>query len=212
MKLQVSFDYIDIDKALEIAKKIEPYVDIFEIGTLLIYSQGSSAVEKFRKSFPNKTLLADSKIVDRGKEATNVFLYAGADWVTVMAGTNNQVIATVAQTAHKQGKKVMLDLIDSDSYAQSALDAANLGVDAIMYHMSHDQVNNQPYSFIETWNLVRENTKLPIYIAPRADLSDVESTIKKHNPAGLIIGSAICEADDPAAAEEKFANLIKDNR
>ncbi len=110
MKLQVSFDYTDIDKAIEIAKKVEPYVDIFEIGSLLIYAHGSGAIEKFREAFPDKTLLADSKIVDRGKSAANIFLNAGADWITVMAGTSDQAIASVAQAAHKHGAALRMIL------------------------------------------------------------------------------------------------------
>ena len=210
MKLQVSFDMTDIDKALDIAKQVEPYVDIFEIGSLLIDAHGAEVVQQFRTAFPDKTLLADTKIVDRGNKTAKMFYDAGADWVTVMAGTSDEVIASVCQAGDTAGnKKVMLDLIDSDSYAQSALDAQNLGVDAIMYHMAHDSLENQTDFFIDTWELVRENTKLPIFIAPRSNLDDLEETIIQRRPAGLIIGSAICKADDPAKVAEHFAQLIK---
>ena len=66
MKLQISFDFTDLNRALEIAAQIHDYADILEIGTLLVYANGITAVEQFRKAFPEKVLLTDTKIIDHG--------------------------------------------------------------------------------------------------------------------------------------------------
>ena len=63
MKLQISFDLTDLDKALDIAAQVAPYVSILEVGSLLLYKYGIQAVERFRKAFPNKTILVDAKSV-----------------------------------------------------------------------------------------------------------------------------------------------------
>lgn len=85
MKLQVSFDIPDLDKALNIAHEIIDHVDIFELGLLLIYKHGIHAVETFRKAFPEKVLLVDLKLIARGYDAIPLFAQAGANWVTVLA-------------------------------------------------------------------------------------------------------------------------------
>ena len=127
MKFQVSFDFIDLEKSLDIASEISEYIDIFEVGTILIYKHGVHAVEQFKNRFPNKKILADTKIADRGKEVVTLFANAGADWMTVIAGTGKNVIHTACTTAHDLGKKIMLDLLDASSVGQSALEAKNLG-------------------------------------------------------------------------------------
>lgn len=136
MKLQISFDLIDLDKAIAIGSEVAQYADIIEVGTILIYHHGIAAVERFKSAFPDKIILADTKIVDRGKEVAELFAGAGADWITVMAGTSQHVIHATTTAAHNANVKVMLDLIDSDSVGQSALEAKNLGADALLF-ISH---------------------------------------------------------------------------
>lgn len=209
MKLQLSFDMTSLEEAITIAQQVEEYIDIFEVGSLLLYSQGIQAVKEFRERFPNKTLLADAKIVDRAHALSNLFFKEGANWVTVMAGTSDGVIAEACKTGTGDHKYVMLDLIDSYSIAQSALDAERLGVDALLFHLPHDNTLNQKDFFIDNWELVRENTKLPIFIAPRKEIDNIIPLIKEKKPDGLIIGSAICKADNPVDAAKKFAELKK---
>ncbi len=79
MKLQFSFDMPDLEKALEHAAAMRNHVDIIEVGSLLLYKYGEAAIVAFRRQFPEKTILADMKIVDRGKEATRIGILAGQD-------------------------------------------------------------------------------------------------------------------------------------
>src|SRR3990167_5111115 len=123
MKLQISFDSMDLDQAIKVASKIDEYAYVLEVGTLLIYKYGISAVEKFRKAFPDKQLLADLKIIDKGKESVNLSAQAKSNWVTVMSGTSKKAIFNACSAAKNNGQKVMLDLIDSPSLGQSALEA-----------------------------------------------------------------------------------------
>lgn len=204
MKLQVSFDSADLEKSIEVATQIADYTDIIEIGSLLIYKYGITAIETFRTNLPKKTLLADMKIIDRGKEAANLALNAGVDWVTVMAGTSKEIIHSVCTEAHNVNKKVMLDLVDSSSQGQSALDAKSLGVDAILFHQTYAET--QPLLFLDKWEMVRGNTNLPIFISAKITRETVDN-ILQIKPDGIIIGRAIVQAQNPVEEAKFFYEL-----
>lgn len=208
MKLQISFDMTDLDKALEIATQISESVNILEIGTLLIYSHGLNAITAFKKKFPNKIILADAKIADRAKESVQLFAKAQADWITVMSGTNKNVIHSACTIAHTMGKKIMLDLIDSNSLGQSALEAKNLGADALLLHQAFDEQESIP--FVEKWEMLRGNSPLPIFISAKINRTNIAEIIDL-KPDGVVIGSAITEAEQPEVEAAYFYQLIKDN-
>ncbi len=204
MKLQVSFDSLDLDKSIDIAMKIVNYADIVEVGSLLVYKYGTKAIETFKNHLPKTSLLADIKIVDRGKDAANLMINSGADWVTVVAGTSKEVIHAVCTEAHNVNKKVMLDLIDSSSPGQSALEAKGLGVDAILFHQTYDE--NQSLLFLDKWDMVKGNTTLPIFISAKITRESVEKIIQ-FNPDGLVIGRSIVQAEDPVQEAKFFYDL-----
>lgn len=206
MKLQVSFDSMDLEQAIKVASKVQDYADILEIGTLLIYKYGITAVEKFREQFPEKELLADLKIIDKGADSVN--LAVKANWISVMSGTSKKAILNASKAAEGNGQKIMLDLIDSPAVGQSALEAESLGVDALLLHGSFDA--DDPLEFLENWDMIRGNTQLPIFVSSLITKENIE-TIINLNPQGLVIGKAITEAEDPAAEAKMFRNLIKKN-
>ncbi len=201
MKLQISFDETQLDQNIEEARIIAQYADILEIGTLPILKWGAKAVEIFRAEFPEKILLADSKIVDRGRDAASIFAQAGADWITVMAGTNKEVIHAVCSKAHDMGKKVMLDVLDANSPGQAALEAKSLGIDSIMFHQPYDK--NETILFLEKWTMVRGNTDLPIFVSAKIDRDNIDHIVAL-KPDGIIIGKAILDSKDPASEAQFF--------
>jgi 3-hexulose-6-phosphate synthase len=204
MKLQIAFDLIDLDKARTIALEVYDYADIIEVGSLLIYRYGDQAVRTFKELFPHKTILADSKIADRGKEAATIFCQAGADWITVLSGTGRSVIHAVTTTAHEYGKKVMLDLIDASSLGQSALEAKSLGVDALLFHRPAG--SDEQLTFIDRWDMVKGNTTLPIFLSA-AITPDNSSEIIAVKPSGIVVGTAITHADQPAEVAAYFRSI-----
>jgi len=205
MKLQVSFDFVDLEKSLDIASDIADYVDILEVGTILIYKYGISALEQFNAKFPNKKILADTKIVDRSREVVPLIANAGADWLTIMAGTGKNVIHTACTIAHDLGKKIMLDLLDANSLGQSALEAKNLGVDALLFHQAHEEKES---SVLDKWDMVKGNTDLPIFIAAKIDRKSIDEVLQLL-PDGIIVGQAITTAENPGQEASYFADLIK---
>ena len=123
MKLHISYDFTDLEKALKIAHETSQYADILEVGTVLIYKNGANVVNTFKKEFPNKIILADAKLVDRVEQAVPLFCKNAADYITILAGTSHTIIQKAARLAHTFETKVMLDLLDAYSMGQSAKDA-----------------------------------------------------------------------------------------
>lgn len=205
MKLQIAFDLTDLNKALAVAEKIEDQVDIFEIGSLLIYKYGETAARTFKEKFPQKSLLVDAKIVDRSKDAVPLFAQAGAEWITIMAGAHRTTIHTGCTIAHDLGKKVMLDLLDASSPGQSALEAKSLGVDALIFHKP--SVEEQHMIFMDRWDMVRGNSPLPIFISAHVTRENI-SEVVDIKADGLIIGSAVVNAADPRAEILHFKNIL----
>lgn len=205
MKLQVSFDLIDLDKAITIGTEIAQYVDIIEVGTILIYHHGTVAIERFKEAFPDKMILADTKIVDRGKEVAELFADAGADWITVMAGTSSDVIHATTTAAHNANVKVMLDLIDAESIGQSALEAKNLGADALLFHQPYSETES--LVFLDKWDMIKGNSSLPIFVSAKISRENVDQIVALR-PDGIIVGLSITDAQDSAQEAQYFAELV----
>jgi len=206
MKLQISFDIPDLEKAIEIAKKVVDYCDILEVGNILIHKYGLNAVETFTKTFPDKPVLADAKIIDRGKDITTLYAKTGIKWVTVMAGTSSNVIHRVSNEAEKNNINVMLDMIDSEAPGQSALEAKNLGVDGILFHKAYDA--SESLLFLEDLDMVKGNTDLPVFISARINRDNVEKILET-KPYGIIVGRAITDTENPSQEAKYFYNLCK---
>lgn len=205
MQLHISFDMTDLDKALIIAKQVEPFADIIEVGTLTLLAHGVSAISAFKKAVPEATILADAKIIDRGAQIVNLCAQAGADWVTVMAGTSPDAIHLACKTAREQSINIMLDLIDAGSLGQSALEAATLGADALLLHQPYDE--EASLDFLDKWDMVRGNTTLPVYISAKITNETIH-TIAALNPHGIIIGETITNGQNPAEQASFFKHII----
>lgn len=204
MKLQISFDLTDLDKALSVASQVVNYADVFELGTLLIFKYGLKAIEAFDKAFPKQTILADTKIVDRSKDIVNLLATTEVNWITVMAGTRKDIIHAACAAAHNNNKKVMLDLLDARSQGESALEAKNLGADALLFHRPYTEA--EAPLFLDTWEMVKGNSNLPIFVSAKIKRDNINEVLAI-NPHGIIIGSAITQADNPQKEAKFFYEL-----
>lgn len=204
MKLQISFDFLELEKAIAIAQEISPYADIVEVGSLLIYKYGIHAITEFRHALPTTPLVADVKIVDRGRESVELMATAGADWVTVMGATSKDVIHSACTMARKINKKVMLDLMDEEAPGQRAMEAKALGSHAILFHRPHDA--QASLEFLDQWDMIRGNTDLPIFVSAKFDQQIAQEVIKL-KPDGIVVGAAITEDQDPVTQAKFYYEL-----
>lgn len=205
MKLQIVFNSLDLEKDLNLAQDLQELVDQVTIGQLLLFKYGLVAIERFRAILPQKTIIADTKIIEFGNDSAKLNLQAGADWITVLAGASQNIIHSTCTTAHNLGKKVMLDLIDAHSRGQSALEAKSYGVDAIIFHQPHDDYDQ--ITLLDEWEMVKGNTQLPIYISAKINRDNIYD-ICELAPHGILISRAITQAEDPAIEAKFFRELI----
>ena len=206
MKLLISFNMLDIEQALTTAALVEPHASMFTIGPLLIYKYGEQAVKRFREAFPKKTLIVEAQLLERPQETVTLFSKAGADWISVMAGSDKRTIHTACATARNEKTKIVIDLADASSVGQSALEAKSLGAEALSFHKPSVEEGRVP--FIDRWHMVKGNTTLPIFISAHISRENVGEVLGLE-PSGIIIGSSIVNANDPLAEATYFADLLK---
>ncbi|MBP6869597.1 orotidine 5'-phosphate decarboxylase [Candidatus Babeliales bacterium] len=206
MKLQIAFDVLDLEKCLDIAKSVEIYADSFEIRSSLLLKHGVQVIEQFKLAFPNKELFVETQIVSHPHDIVPICIKAGADWVSVMAGTTQQIIHGASTLAGQKNKKVSLDLLDANSLGQAAMDATRLGVDAILYHNIYDGQDEASFA-MEEWDDLKGNTNLPIYITSNIDRKNINFIITL-KPDVIVIGKTITQTADPAQEAEFYFKTI----
>ena len=204
MKLQLALDDISLSEAIALMEKIRDYVDIVEIGTPFIIEDGLKPVREFKRLFPDKEILADTKIMDAGDyEARSAFL-AGADYVTVLGVTDLLTVKSCVATANEFGKTIVIDMICVDNMEERIQQLESLGVNALAVHTGVDQqaAGRTPIEDLKLMRVASKSSRifaagginlltLPDYKVLKADV--------------VIVGSGIRHAKDPVkAAKELF--------
>jgi len=205
MKLYISFNMTNLAKAIEIAEQTAQQADILGIGHLLLLKEGIKAIELFRKTFPTKELFVESPIIEKGAESVTLFAQAGANYVSILAGAPLPTMKNAIETAQQMGVKIGLDLLDSESIGQSALDAKTIGAQFLV--LQRADISEDTDEIENSWRNVRDNTTLPIFITGKINESNI-AQVAQLKPYGIIIGSAITKADNPAQKAIFFKTLL----
>ena len=209
MKLLITFNLLDLERSLLVAQVIEPHVDVLTIGSPLLYKYGTHAVERFRKQFPKKTLFAEARILDRPHDTVKLFSQAGANWISVLSGAGQNTIHSASTSAAESGTKIILDLADSCSIGQDALEAQRLGVEGITFHKP--TIDEEGLTFSDRWQMVKGNTNLPVYISAHTSRQNITEVLG-FEPSGVIVGSSVINAEDPEKEAIYFADLIRNKK
>ena len=196
MKLQAAIDLPSIEEALKLMKKIHPYVDIIEIGTFLGLIEGYSAVEKMKKTYPDKLVLADNKIVDGGYDIASYAYDKGADIVTTIGLTNNETCSGLVRAAHERGKFAMVDVIGVPKLYDRCLELDDMGFDYILLHTAHDMLNciSAP---IEALKVIKANVKHAKAGISGGITPEQMPEIAAVQPDWVVVGSGLTLAKDP---------------
>lgn len=100
----------------------------------------------------------------------------------------------------------MLDLIGTIESGQQALDAKELGVHAILFHLLG--TNGASETLGERWDLIRNNTKLPVFIATGVSKANIDAVLRLR-PDGIFVGGAVTESPDPATEAAYFYRISR---
>ena len=138
-KLQIALDVLSIDAAKEIlTSEVVRDIDIIEVGTLLLASEGKKAVQEIRKYIgEDKLLVADFKIADGAAVMAEMFFDMGADLTTVIAAANKVSMKKAHDIAQCVGKQIQIELYGVWDYkmAQSWYD---IGIRHVIFHHARD--------------------------------------------------------------------------
>lgn len=197
MKLQLALDDITLEDALVLLHKVEPWVDIIELGTPFIIDYGMAAVREIKLAFPDKTILADLKIMDAGQWETELALRAGADIVTVLGVTDNLTIKACVEQANKYGKEIMADLICVDDLQSRIVQLEEMKVHIIAVHTGADQqaTGRTPLDDLALLSKTCQQSK--IAVAGGINQTTVDQYCRL-SPDIIIVGSGITHSETPA--------------
>ncbi|NCB32596.1 MAG: 3-hexulose-6-phosphate synthase [Erysipelotrichia bacterium] len=207
MKLQAALDTLTLDQCIQLLKETRGFIDIAEIGTPFIIEQGMVPVRAIKKIIPELTVLADAKIMDAGEYEADKCFDAGADIVTVLAAANNATILGAVKSAKRHGTKVMVDMIEIEDLAKRAREVDYLGVDYVCVHTAFDIQNTgkNPLEDLKIVNAVLRNAKSAV--AGGVKLSTID-TIVEEGAEIIVVGGAICTAENPSAAAEELKSRL----
>ncbi|WP_200978634.1 3-hexulose-6-phosphate synthase [Echinicola sp. 20G] len=205
-KLQVAIDLLKTEDAIALATKVAPYIDIIELGTPLIKSEGLSAITAMKAAFPDKKVFADFKTADAGALEAQMAFEAGADYITILGATGNSTIAGAVEAAKKYNKGVVVDTIGVKDRVQRAQEVIALGVEFVELHAGLDEQAEPGYS-IQVLIDEASRAGVPVSIAGGVNLNSIEGV--KHSGAVVAVaGAAIYGAEDPAAAARALKEAL----
>ena len=205
-KLQVAIDLLKIEDAIALATKVAPYVDIIELGTPLIKSEGLSGIRKMKDAFPDKLVLADFKTADAGELEAGMAFGAGADYVTILGTTGDSTIAGAVKAAVANGKGVVVDTIGVKDRVKRAKEAIALGAEFVELHAGLDEQAEDGYS-IQV--LIDEAARAGVKVSIAGGVNSSSITAVKQSGAIVAVaGAAIYGAKDPAQAAKELKELL----
>ncbi|MET0453563.1 MAG: 3-hexulose-6-phosphate synthase [Mycobacterium sp.] len=207
-QLQLALDDITYTAAVELLHLVEGYIDIVEVGTPLMMRYGMAVVADLKRNFPQLDLLCDTKIMDAAAMETRLAFNAGADYVTVLAVTDDSSIAECVRTANDVGRKIMADMICVPDLPRRANELHEAGVHVIAVHTGVDQQARGRTPLDDLQTLTTSVPSAAVAVAGGIDL-DTASSYLAHDPAILIIGSGITQAADPAATTRDLRRMIE---
>jgi 3-hexulose-6-phosphate synthase len=205
-KLQVAIDLLTTEDALALATKVAPYIDIIELGTPLIKSEGLAVITAMKKAFPDKIVFADFKTADAGELEADMAFKAGADLITILGATGDATIAGAVKAAKAHGKGVVVDTIGVLDRVKRAQEVIALGVEFVELHAGLDEQAQPGYS-IQVLIDEAARAGVPVSIAGGVKLSNI-AAVKASGVKVAVAGAAIYAASDPAAAAKELREAL----
>lgn len=200
MEIQVALDEPDLPRSLTLAGALVGEVERFEVGTPLILRHGMAAIEQVRAVVGTATVVADCKVMDYGGLVAAMAIHHGADSVIVQAAAPLSTIAAVCAIADQRRKAVMLDDLGIDCGATLLSRIASVASRCISHVVVHTGKDDQrrgatPGERVAELSALAPST--PIAVAGGLAVENVVDFLGGVLPDVLIVGEALCGADDP---------------
>lgn len=207
MKLQAAIDRVSLDQAIALARKLDPIVDIIEIGTSLIKDYGFYALNKEKLGLQHAELLLDAKTIDEGQYEFEKGFETGADILTVMGAASQGTLETTYEVTQKYGRQMFIDLMEVND--EKLADITQFSNAIYGLHHAKDDTG----SFDATDSVASFHQKYPqikrINVAGGIDLNQARKLKAQGLAETVIVGSKIVKAADPVAAAKEFMKEVK---
>ncbi len=184
---------------------VEGGADWIEVGTPLLKSEGTEAIRTFRKLYPGKKIIADTKTMDTGGFEVEIAAKSGADIITILGLADDSTISEAVMAARKYGAEVEIDMINVADKVKRSIEVEKLGVSYICLHMGIDQQMKGDEPPIDTLKKVVESTNIPIAVAGGITAENAGDYVKA-GASIVIVGGGITKATDIRAS----AKALKD--
>lgn len=206
--LQVAFDLISSDDAVALLPRITPFTDVVEVGTPMIKREGIDAVRRLRAAAPDKLVVADMKAIDAGAYEAELAFDAGADLMTVLGCASDATVRAAVAIARERGKRVIADLLGVVDGVRRTRRLAELGVDYLGLHAGTDERAAGGGDPLADLAAVQAAVTTPVLVAGGIGPATIKAVLA-HQPAIVVVGSAIVRAADPAAAARELRAAIE---
>jgi 3-hexulose-6-phosphate synthase len=199
MKLQIALDDLTLEEAADLVEKVYDCIDIIEIGTPMILKEGMAAVRRMKTEFPEKEILADTKIMDAGYLEAESAFEAGADYVTVLGVTDILTIKACVKAAGKYQGRVVADMLCVRNMEERIREVEEAGVHYLAVHTGYDQqqAGHTPLSDLRLMKACARSAGISVAGGINSDTIEEYTAL---NPDIIIVGGGICHAEDPCQA------------
>jgi len=207
-KLQLALDLLEIDRAIRIAEEAAEYIDLIEVGTPLVKSEGMAAVRALRKAFPDHGIVADMKTMDTGAIEVEMAAKSGADIVAILGGADDSTIEDAVRSARKYGVALMADLLSVDDPINRAKKLEELGIECICVHAGIDQ-QMKGMDALAVLKEVADAVGTEVEVAVAGGL-DARGAAKAASLGAdvIIVGGAITRSDNVASSAGEIRHAI----
>jgi len=206
-KLQLAVDLFDLKSTLKLLQQVGEYIDIIELGTPLLISEGLSIIPIIKELYPDKIIFADLKIMDGGNIISELAFQKRADMVSVLAAANDSTIEAVLEKANSYQKSVLVDMCAIKDIKKRARVLEEYSPDYICVHRATD-MQAEGKDPLQDLKLI-ENIKSKKAVAGGIDLNNFRQACQSSADT-IIVGGAIYNSDNPGDTARKMREIINE--
>ncbi|HLV09603.1 MAG TPA: 3-hexulose-6-phosphate synthase [Halanaerobiales bacterium] len=202
---QLAVDLIDLKTSLKLLDEVGEYIDIIELGTPLIISEGLSIISVVKKLYPDKIIFADLKIMDGGFVISDLAYKKGADMISVLGAANDKTVEAVIDRSRKGNKMVLVDMCAVKNLQKRAKEIDILAPDYISVHRASD-MQSYVSDPLKDLKLI-ENIQSRIAVAGGITLENFE-LVCQSSVDNIIVGGGIYNSSNPKEITAKMRDII----
>lgn len=207
--LQIALDNLSSDSAITDAKKAAKYLDVLEVGTILLASEGKNAIKKIKEEFPDKIIVADGKIADAGSVFGKMFFENGADFTTVICAAETSTLKQTIETSKNYpNKDVQVEMTTHFTWEQ-VKEWQSVGLKQVVWHRSRDAQKDGAKWDEKNINTVRKLAEMGFKVTVTGGIEKEDIKLFKGIPIYIFIaGRSIRDAANPELAAKELQDEI----